>query len=245
MASGLKFVNLLPLKVKIYAYRVDKLDLVGELNGHAATLTASKTISGMVLKLGDTIHITYTPVINNSKTKGPERSQGPEYEICEPITLVIDTSIIRIGDVVYEAKTNTLVQRSHSDIAGIRVHNKVIIPVRIYFNGMRLAQVHGDDGTSLQSGSPSTVYVNNSTKGFNIGDKLDLRFVFAGSNNTTVEVPWCVATIADNYMSDLYLGVINQHHEPIPNDVFSYRAGSPNYSGLKYIRNNTAYSPFY
>lgn len=236
-SEGLKFVNLLPMRVKIYAYRIDKLDIIGSIEGHGGTLEAKKTKSGMILGLKDEIHVTYSP--------GGEK--GPEYEILEPIGLVDDAKTIRLGDVVYEEKTNTLVQRSHSDISGIRVHNKVGIPVRIYYKGLRLALVHRNDGTGFQSGSSGTVYLNNDNQGFNIGDKLDLRFVFSAKTSTpgredgTMEIPWCTVDIADNYMSDMYIGVINQHVTQPIQDMFSYRAGSPNFSGLKYLTGNKAY----
>lgn len=242
--EGLKFVNLLPLRVKIYAYRIDKLDIIGSIEGHGGILHAKQTKSGMVLKLKDEIHITYSP----------QGDSGPEYEILEPINLVDDAKIIRIGDVVYEAKTNTLVQRSHSDITGIRIHNKVGIPVRIYYKGLRLALVHRNDGTGFQAGSSGTVYLNNDSRGFNIGDKLDLKFVFnkkdsdvdlpegdLNSKERTIDIPWCTITIDDNYMSDMHIGVINQHVTHPIQDMFSYRTGTSNFSGLKYLTGNKAY----
>jgi hypothetical protein len=249
MEASLKFINLLPIRVKIYAYRTDKLDLVGFIEGHGGVLNARATKSGMVLTPDIEIHITYVPGGN----------QGPEYEILESINLLADARVIRIGDVVYEEKTNTLVQRSHSDISGIRVHNKIGIPVRIYFKGVRLAMVDKSDGTGFQAGSPSTVYLNNDTRGFNIGDKLELRLVFNVADSLkdgitfdprlevktgrSMELPWCTLTVSDNYMSDMYLGVINQHYTIPIQDMYSYRAGSPNYSGLKYLTGNKAYSP--
>lgn len=256
--EGLTFVNLLPLKVNIYAYRINKLDLIGTINGHGS-LHAKTTKTGMKLVPNTEIHITYSLGGSDLKT----RDSVPEYEILEPITLLGDAKTIRIGDVVYEEKTNTLVQRSHSDISGIRVHNKVGIPVRIYYNGMRLALVHEDDGTGFQAGSPGTVYLNNDTKGFNIGDKLELRFVFNREDSERdgvipkvrgaevrsafeavprrFEVPWCTVGIADNYMSDMYIGVMSQHVTQPIQDMFSYRAGTPNFSGLKYLTGNKGY----
>lgn len=245
MGKDIEFVNLLPLRVIVYAFRINKLDIIGIVEGRGGKLVAKSTKSGMMLKGKDEIHITYRPGGN----------KGPEYEILEPITLVEDVRTIRIGDVVYEDKTNTLVQRSHSDISGIRVHNKVSIPVRIYYKGLRLAHIHRNDGTSFQSGSAGSVYLNNDTKGFNIGDKLDLRFVFSTlwaikdgvrvkvspEDGRVTEIPWCSVTIQDNYMSDMYLGVVNQHVTQPIQDMYSYRAGSPNVSGLKYLIGNKAY----
>ena len=221
----MKFINLLPLRLKIYAYRINKLDLVAIIDPIGSVVT-DRTVSGMVLQVKDEIHATYSPP--NSKSE--------EYEILEPITLVEDVKVIRLGDVTYEERTNTLVQRSHSDITGLRMHSKIAVPVHVYYNGLRLALLNKDDGTGFQAGSPGTVYVNNDTQGFNIGDKLEFRLVF-----TSFEVPWCTITINDNYMSDLYVGQVTQKYNIAIQDAYSYREGTPNFSGLKYLHGNLAY----
>lgn len=222
------FTNLLPFPLRIYAFKFDKLDLVGSVPARGK-IEASKTITGLILGMGIDIHITYSP-------KGVSSGEGPEYEIIEPITLVADSKNIRIGDVTYKEITNTLVQRSHSDISGIRVHNKTILPVRIYHKGLRLALVHPGDGTTFQSGSEGSVYINNDTRGFNIGDELELKFVFTSKKSRElIEVPWCTITINDNYASDFYIGTITQHINIPIQDAYSYRLGSPNISNLKYI----------
>ena len=264
MERSLKFVNLLPLKIRIVCRRQltpQNTELVGVLKGNTDTLTTDKTQAGNPFSVGDEIHILYSPLQgkNDSNGVGLAEVRGRAYEILEPITLVAESHTIRIGDVSYDEKTNTLVQRSHSDISGLRFHNKTTIPVNIYFAGVRLATCEAGNGTGLHSGSPGTVYVNKDTKGFNIGDQLDLRLMFRGppgksGSPTMIEKPWCTFYISDNFMSDVYLGTVSQlsgseRSRRPPSDVYSYRAGSANYSGLKYIQNTTpgslAYSSYY
>src|SRR5690349_5195083 len=120
MTSPVVFTNLLPFRVKVYLRQNDKLSLLGSLGGAGSIMTVKLSTANPK----DEIHVTYSP----------DGDTGPTYEILEPITLTQDVREIRIGDVVYEDKTNTLVQRSHSDISGIRFHNRTTIPIDIYIS---------------------------------------------------------------------------------------------------------------
>ncbi len=222
--QSIKFVNLLPFPVNVYARRSTTTSLITFLAGHGAHVI----VNGENLEIGDEIHVLYAPT-----------PSGPAYEILEPMTLVADTATVTIGDVVYNEVSNTLTQRSHSDISGLRFHSKITIPVKIYYRGNYIAYLNASDGTGFMNGSPGSVYVNNNNMGFNIGDKLSFSIVINGK----IDLPWCTIMINDNYASDMYLGAISQlpagsqGNLPVQ-DFYSYRVGSPNYSGLTYLSNN-------
>ena len=219
------FVNLLPIKVSVYVYTPLKTDLVGTINPRGR-LVASQGCSGMELQGGYEIRVLYQPA----------GDQGPQYEITRPEFLFDDSRTVRIGDAVDEGRTNTLTQRTHTDIMGIRVHNRLTIPLDIYFKGNKIAGIGGDDGTSApMSGSPGSVYLTNDGNGFKIGDELG--FVFRYNR-----VPYCIVKIHDNYMSDMYIGVISQHYVPTMQDTFSYRVDTPNVTGLTYYDQVTGYN---
>ena len=216
-------LNLLPIKINVYVYTPTKTDLIGSINPNSK-IVSSKSISGMELKNGYEIHALHQPT-----------SGGPQYEITRPVFLFDDSRMIRIGDAVHNEKTNTLTQRTHTDIMGIRVHNRLSMPMDIYYRGNKIGHVGGDDGTDApMSGSPGSVYLTNDNNGFRIGDELEFVLSYDRAK-------YCTIKIHDNYMSDLYIGVINQHYVPTIQDMYSYRVDSPNVTGLKYFDQITGY----
>lgn len=218
------FVNLLPIRVHVYVYTPDKTDLVGSIAAHGKLVT-SKSSSGLALENGYEIHVLYQPT----------ECQGPQYEFMRPVFLFDDSRMVRIGDVMHEGRTNTWTQRTHTDIVGLRVHNQLTMPLDIYYQGRKIGHIGGDDGTNApMSGSPGSVYLTNDNNGFRIGDELDVVINF---NN----LPYGTVKIHDNYMSDLYIGVINQHYVPTMQDMFSYQVDRPNVTGLRYFDQMTGY----
>lgn len=228
------FINLLPIALKIYVYTPIKIDILGEIPAQGKIVT-KRTFSGMELQSGYEIHVLYAP----------SGKQGPEYEIMRPVFLFDDSRMIRIGDVMHEAKTNTLTQRTHTDIMGLRIHNRMTLPLDIYYRGTKIGHVAGDDGTDApMSGSPGSVYLTNDSSGFRIGDKLEFVFPYTsstGSGKSSGAKRLYQITIHDNYMSDLYIGVINQHYVPTIQDMFSYQTDRPTITGLRYFDQITGY----
>jgi hypothetical protein len=104
---------------------------------------------------------------------------------------------------------------------------------------VKIATIGKDDGLSFMSGSRNSVYTTNDYYGFNVGDKL--TFVFPMQSDDRKGLVYGTATIPDNYLSDIKVGVIQQHRGLVPNDIFSYRVNEPNLSGLGYFEPVTAY----
>jgi hypothetical protein len=218
------FINLLPVRVNVYVYTPVKTDLIGSIEPNSKIMAATSA-SGMPLEKDYEIHVLYQPL----------GDCGPEFEILRPEFLFDDSRMVRIGDAMHEVKTTTWTQRSHTDIPGIRVHNRLTIPLDIYYHGNKIGAMGGDDGTnSPMSGSPGSVYLTNDNNGFRIGDELGFVFHYNGAK-------YCVVKINDNYMSDLYIGLINQHFVPTLADMYSYRVDAPNITGLSYFDQTTGY----
>lgn len=215
------FINLLPININIYVYSGNTLDLVARINPHS-TICTTKSTSGIILQGGQQINITYT-------------DHQPEYEIIRPEFLIGDSRVVRIGDVVNESKDMLYTQRTHTDISGIRVHNRLTIPLCIYHRNLKIGRIAGDDGTEAPlSGSPGSVYLNNDGNGFRLGDILEIRLEIGNLKYGEV-------TIHDNYISDIYIGAITQHFVPTIQDMYAYRIDGPNISGIKYFEPAVAY----
>lgn len=215
------FLNLLPIPVNVYVYTPTKIDLIGSIEAHGKLATKCSK-SGMPLEKGYEIHVLY-------------QCGGPQYEILRSEFLFDDSRVVRIGDAAHEAKTNTWTQRTHTDIVGIRIHNRLTIPLDIYYQGNKIGHVAGDDGTNApMSGSPGSVYLTNDNYGFKIGDELEFVFHYN-------QLKYCTVKIHDNYISDIYIGVINQHYVPTIQDMYSYRVDEPNITGLVYFDQITGY----
>lgn len=230
-----KFQNLLPYEINVYVFTPDdyqvKLDLIGTIQAQG-TISATKSKSGMKLKGGDEIHI-LRPVGSNSSAALDPSSKKPlfgvkSYEIARPVWLFGDSRTVIIGDIVYEdrvAFTNG-VDISH-DMIGLRIHNHLTMGIDIYYKGLKIAQVSGDDGTSFMAGSPNSVYLNNERFGFNIDDEISFVFTYD-------QKPYAKIRLIDNYTSDIIIGETTQKFVPAIQDMFGYRVNEPNINGLRY-----------
>lgn len=218
------FVNLLPIPINVYVY-AHTLDLITRLGPHS-TFTTLKSASGIELEGGQQINITY---------RDHQPGSQAEYEIIRPEYLLADSRVVRIGDVVNESKDMSTTQRTHTDIVGVRVHNRLTTPLCIFHRKLKIGRVAGDDGTSAPlSGSPGSVYLNNDRNGFRLGDILEIR-------SETGNIKYGEVVMHDNYISDIHIGVITQHFVPTQQDMYAYRIDGPNINGTKYFEPTVAY----
>lgn len=221
-----KFINMLPYRVKVYMKRPVIVELIGIIEPHR-NLVVSKTTKGTPLQENDSIHV-LRPVMDKGVMK--------EYEILRPVFLFTDSREVKIGDIMSEDRvSNTNAVDIWHDIIGIRIHNRISMPIDVYYKSNRIAGIASDDGTDYMAGAPNSVYLNNERLGFEIGDELSFVFRHDGKKYAT-------AKIIDNFTSDIILGVINQHFVPTRQDFYSYRIDEPNITGIKYYENVTGYS---
>lgn len=226
-----KFQNLLPYEINVYVFTPDdyqvKLDLIGTIQPQG-TISATKSKSGMKLKGGDEIHILRPVGSNGGVALDTSSKKTKQYEIARPVWLFGDSRTVIIGDIVYEdrvAFTNG-VDISH-DMIGLRIHNHLTMGIDIYYKGLKIAQISGDDGTSFMAGSPNSVYLNNERFGFNIDDEISFVFTYD-------QKPYAKIRLIDNYTSDIIIGETTQKFVPAMQDMFGYRVNKPNINGLRY-----------
>jgi len=226
-----KFINLLPYKINVYSLRAPQnLELIATMDANS-TFETDKTKKGTLLMKGDAIH-----VLMPTNKLNPSSLRSNQYKIARPVFLFDDSREVRIGDIVYEDRIAFSPGIDiHHDIIGVRIHNHLLMPINIYYKGLNIAQIAGDDGTSFMAGSPNSVYLNNERFGFMIGDKLSFEFAHDKKKYGSV-------TIIDNYTSDIILGETTQHFVAAIQDMFSYRVDEPNITGLQYYDTVTAYT---
>jgi len=194
------------------------------------SITTINSKTGMILQAGDEIHVIW-PDYHSKTAPGVDTrfvKQTLDYEIARPVTLLDDSRIVTIGDIVYDfgvTAANTI--DIHHDISFIRFHNHLSMPIDIWYQGLKIGSVSGDDGTGYMAGSPNSVYLSNDRFGFKIGQKITFSF-------PNGDVPYATATLVDNYTSDIIVGMTTQHVDLPPNDVFAYRVNTPNVTGLRY-----------
>ena len=194
-------VNFLPLPVKLCIKRLQTLILLREMPPRSQARIAPGSI-----QQGDVLHV-FT---------SPEGKDGPDYEIMRPATLRLTARVIRIGDVTYsDVHSGSRFTASGPDINSVRIHNRLTIPLSVFYNGGRIARVNGDDGLGYMAGSTNNVYVTNAGWGFKLGDEITFVMDFNKSKYVT-------ATLTDNYTTDIYVGMITQDTQvPYP-DIASY-----------------------
>lgn len=217
------FENLLPYKVNVYMRRLLETGVITELicsldpQSAADALTTKK---GTPLHAGDSIHV-MRPVSASPTAK--------QVEFARPVYLFTDSRAVKIGDIVYEDR-NAFVNGIDitNDMIGIRFHNHLTSGIDIYWKGLRIAQVAGDDGTDFMAGSPNSVYLNNERFGFNIDDVISFTF-------TVDQKKYASIRLIDNWTSDVIIGQTTQKFVPARQDMYSYRVNEPNVNGIRYF----------
>lgn len=224
------FYNLLPFPVKVYAKLPVAIGLVGIIPPNGKVV-ASKTKSGLLLEATDiSIDVTYAP----------QGDGGPEYEILRSEFLQPDSRMVRIGDVGQRSENTTSTIRSHADISGLRIHNRIGMAICVHYQGHAVATIDKDDGTSFSAGAPNSVFLNNNGNGFKVGDVLGFSIVMGPTNTKK----YCEIMINDNYASDIFVGLITQKFDDILNDFYGYRIDQSSVNGLRYFTNYTAYTNY-
>ena len=192
-------VNFLPIPVKLYIKRWNTLILLNALEARSQARVPPDSVQPE-----DVLHV-FT---------SPEGKDGPDYEILRPVKLRMTNRVIRIGDVTYNNDASKWTS-SQQDINSIRIHNRTTMPLGIYYNGGLIARVDGDDGMSYMAGSSNNVYVRNAGYGFRLGEELTFVFEYNKKKFTTV-------TLTDNFITDMFVGMITQQTQVPYADIFSY-----------------------
>ena len=129
---------------------------------------------------------------------------------------------MRFGEVGTRS-LDTSYKHPHADIAVLRIHNHISMPLEVFSQGYKLAAIAPDDGLSYIAGSKNSVYLENNGYGFQIGQQLS--FKVNGRD-------YCSVILTDNLMTDVYVGLIGQKIAAQPPDTYSYKVDAPNQVGF-------------
>jgi len=209
-----RFENLLPFDVKVVMS--DK-----QRSKHITTLKAFASADINHLRAGLVIHVLATSPIDEK-----------EYEILRPEVLRGDSRLVRIGD-VGTLGHDVQYKHPHADIANIRFHNRTLMPLSVFHQNYPLAKIDVDDGLEYSAGSRNSAYVDNDSRGFQLGDEI--KFKLAGRDYISI-------ILSDNLITDIYVGMINQKITVPPPDIYGYKVDVPSITGITYFEPQGAFA---
>lgn len=162
-------------------------------------------------------------------------STADPYDLVDAFSPRMDSRKIIIGDIGYTSNTGMREVYSNSQIRGIRIHNHISLPISIYFKGINLAKIEGNNGLSYHAGGKSVVFVDNDRNGFMIGDVLSIKVLVTTpeirSGKVGSELPYLDVAFTDQAFSDLHVGLITQNSTQGPNDLYAYSLKYPSMTG--------------
>lgn len=140
---------------------------------------------------------------------------------------------INIGAVTYATGPGRYeIQATHADMRGMWIHNRLTVPINIYFKGQLSAQLYGYNGTEYMGGGASTLYFDNNREGLNFMDKIYFSY-----KTLEKEEQYGSVTLNDVQASDIYVGVISDDTSGMRDgdpDNAVYSVDNPVYTGLTY-----------
>jgi len=122
------------------------------------------------------------------------------------------------------------VQASNWDMRGVWLHNRMRIPLSIYFEGRLVAQMNAYDGMTYLGGSGSSVYYDYDREGIDIDTRLEVRF------STATHTYVFDIIVGDNQALSVFIGTITGGAIGPDPDNFIYKVDSPNVTGTTFYR---------
>ncbi len=152
---------------------------------------------------------------------------------------------LNLGDVVYRSSSGGREYfTSYSDISGLMLHNELMFPLNIYFNGNVIGVIGAYDGMTYLGGSAASRYIDNDRAGFRLGDKITFGYSMEGNKDTMFTI-----TLADNHAYHVYIGKISVGERQNYPDTYAYSVDLPPQTGYTYYKpigryNSIATNPF-
>jgi hypothetical protein len=146
---------------------------------------------------------------------------------------------IRLGTVEYSSTDGHLqTQASNWDMRGVWLHNKIGIPIDIFYKGNLVAQLHAYDGQNYLGGSRSSIYFDNDREGLDFMDSIEFRlstprFDFAKMFSIN---------LTDIECQVIFIGTVSAGTKgPLP-DFSVYRVDKPVLTGIPYYKPTGQYN---
>jgi hypothetical protein len=193
-----KFKNNLPMDIYLFIQKknTDHVTYAGKVSGRGE-LSFKHTL----LSPGDIVH-TYWYYKKGPSPARPSMNYEDIQRIMPEYTLTGFAKTINLGGVDY----NTLMgngefKSSSKDISGIRMYNRMFIPMRIYHKGDLVGEMKMNDGMTILGGTQSGfLYRGRYWNGINLG----YEFTFT----TTDDKELFTATISDVNCLEMFIGVV-------------------------------------
>lgn len=149
-------INLLPIDIKVYVSKNQSpLKLLKIL-----VSKATHSLKSSELVEGDVLHVMYRGV-----------------KICDPHVVKYLHKRIFIGSSTHSSGAGRLQYQTPlgNDLAAITIHNKLYIPIEIWYNDNRVAVLTANDNVGYLGGGGSSLLFDNARQGVNIGDKITFK----------------------------------------------------------------------
>lgn len=211
-----RLVNILPTNLEIWKQKNwdDKTTFVEKILGRETLIFPSHSFEE-----GDHLYVYFR---TSSNTLIP---------FLEPYIVKGFLRDIKIGASVYRSTSGHLqVQASNWDMRGITLHNKIKVPLDVFYKGNLVAQLSANDGMSILGGSSSSLYFDNGREGLNFMDEISFSYSLPGLYDKEI----FSIVLDDIHAQDVHLGVIQGGYNGPAPDTFAYSVNKPVWTGITY-----------
>ena len=133
------------------------------------------------------------------------RVHGKLYPLLEPYMFRDIWKTVRLGAVTYDSGAgHSVVQASNWNMRGVWIHNRIRVPLDIYYKGNLVAQVSAYNGIEYMGGGASSIYFDNNREGLNFEDEIEFRSSVPGHNKKLFSV-----TLDDQQCTQMYVGTVS------------------------------------
>lgn len=243
-----KFNNKLPSDFHLYMKPGSTLmvnDIVydmGKLPGDGTLKFAADTF-----KTGDLLIVLFKHLDQNDLAAGYKN-----YQAMQPYSLREFQKEINIGDAVYTGQGHSPSEylSPFNALPGVWIHNKLLFPLNIYYEGHLVSQLGAYDGMTYLGGSRATIWFDNQRMGLGFESPITFAYSIPESEGTS-EFLYTVF-LFDNKMRNISVGVINGNPDGPPPDTVAYSIDKPVHTGITYYiptgngqsRATNPYAPF-
>ena len=243
-----KFNNKLPSDFHLYVKPGYTL-MVNDVVNYLGKLPANGTLKFApdTFKTGDLLIVVFKHLDQSDLSAGYKN-----YQAMQPYSLREFQKEVNIGDVVYDggSVTPSSYLSSSSSLPGVWIHNELLFPLDIYYDGQLVSQIGAYDGMTYQGGSMASIWFDNQRQGLKFEAPITLAYSIPKTPGTS-RLLFSVF-LFDNKMRNMYVGVINGNTDGPPPDTFAYSIDRPVHTGITYYipigngqsRATNPYAPF-
>ncbi len=224
-----KFNNKLPSDFHLYMKPGPTL-MMNDVVYDLGKLPANGTLkfAHNTFKTGDLLIVLFKHLDQNDLAAGYKN-----YQAMESYSLREFQKEINIGDAVTSFTSLPSEYLSpFNALPGVWIHNRLLFPLNIYYDGHLVSQLGAYDGMTYLGGSRATIWFDNQRRGLEFEAPITLAYSIPESEGTS-EFLYTVF-LYDNKMRDIYIGVINGNQDGPPPDTVAYSIDRPVHTGITF-----------